>query len=69
MNVPLMPATLLIPKARPRWWAGKASVRIAAELPTRKAPPTPCTIRQASSQIAPACPVIQSMVSMKDAKV
>ena len=45
MNDPLIAATLLIPSASPRWFAGKASVRMAAELATRKAAPTPCMTR------------------------
>ena len=36
-----MAATLLMPRAMPRWLAGKASVRMALELAKRKAPPTP----------------------------
>ena len=32
MNWPLIPTTLVIPSARPRWFAGNASVRIATEL-------------------------------------
>jgi hypothetical protein len=46
MKEPLMPATLLIPSAIPRWFEGNASVRIAAEFATRKAAPTPWTIRK-----------------------
>ena len=45
MNMPLTPTMLLIPSAMPRWLAGKASVMIAAELASRQAPPSPCTIR------------------------
>ena len=45
MNIPLTPTMLLIPSAMPRWFTGKASVRIAAELARRQAPPIPCTIR------------------------
>ena len=45
MNEPAMAATWLSPSAMPRWLAGKASVRIAAELANSIAPPTPCTIR------------------------
>ena len=67
--MPLMPTTLLIPSARPRWFAGKASVRIATEFATRKAAPIPCTIRKEISQSAPARPCIQSIVSSSDASV
>ena len=45
-NIPLTPTMLLIPSAIPRWLAGKASVRIAAELASRHAPPMPCTSRK-----------------------
>ena len=45
-NMPLTPTMLLIPSAIPRLLAGKASVMIAAELASRQAAPTPCTIRQ-----------------------
>ena len=38
---------LLIPSAIPRWLAGNASVRIAAEFASRQAPPIPCTTRNA----------------------
>jgi hypothetical protein len=69
MNVPAMPATLLIPRARPRWLRGKASVRMAAELAMRKAPPTPWTTRMPISQSAPWVPRIQSMASSSDATV
>ena len=48
-NMPLTPTTLLIPSARPRWFAGKASVRIATALAIRKAPPMPWTIRKTIS--------------------
>ena len=69
MNWPLIPTTLLMPSARPRWLAGNASVRIAAEFPIRNAAPMPCTIRKKISQSAPARPCIQSIVSSSDASV
>ena len=47
---------LLIPSAIPRWLAGKASVRIAAELASRKAAPTPCTMRKTIRYSAPVAP-------------
>ena len=56
MNEPAIAATELMPSAMPRWWAGKASVMIAAELAISIAPPTPCTTRQTISQSAPAPP-------------
>ncbi len=69
MNCPLMPTTLLSPSAIPRWFGGKASVRIAAEFAIRNAAPTPCTRRKLISQSAPARPSIQSIVSRSDATV
>ena len=54
-----MAATLLMPRPRPRWSAGKASVMMAEELAKSMAPPTPCPIRMAMSQMAPAVPVSQ----------
>jgi hypothetical protein len=45
MNDPAIPATVLTPSAIPRSSAGKASVRIAAELAMSMAPPMPCTMR------------------------
>ena len=58
-----MPATMLSPSARPRWWAGKASVMIALELAISRAPPTPCRTRMMISQRAPAVPVSQVAAS------
>ena len=69
MNWPLIPTTLLRPSASPRWFAGNASVRIAAEFAIRNAAPTPCTSRKPISQSAPAEPCIQSIVSRSDATV
>ncbi len=45
MKDPAMAATMLVPRASPRWVAGKASVRMAEELAQRKAPPIPCSTR------------------------
>ena len=69
MNWPLIPTTLFRPSASPRWLAGNASVRIAAEFAIRNAAPTPCTSRKPISQSAPARPCIQSIVSRSDATV
>ena len=69
MNMPLMPTTLLMPSASPRWFDGNASVRIATEFATRNAAPIPCTIRNEMSQSAPARPCIQSIVSSTEATV
>ncbi len=57
MNWPAIAAIPLIPRARPRWLDGNASVRMAAELANRKAPPTPCTMRIRMIQSAPLEPV------------
>ena len=67
--MPLTPTMLLIPSAIPRLLAGKASVMIAAELASRHAAPTPCTIRKAIRNVAPARPFSQSTVSTSDAAV
>ncbi len=69
MNVPLTATTLLIPSAMPRWLAGNASVRIAAELASRHAPPIPWTMRNTIRYVAPARPVIQSIANSSDATV
>ena len=52
MKVPLNAAAWLTPSAMPRCSAGKASVRMAAELAISMAAPTPWKIRMAISQIA-----------------
>ena len=62
-----MLATLLSPRAMPRWLAGNASVRIAPELAEMFAPPMPWTIRNPISHSAPALPCSQSMLSMIEA--
>ncbi len=59
MNVPLKAAAWLIPMAMPRFPAGKASVRIAAELANNIAAPTPWNIRMTISHRPPAWPVSQ----------
>ena len=69
MNMPLTPTMLLIPRAIPRWRAGKASVMIAAALASRQAPPMPCTMRKTMRKVAPARPCIQSMASSSEATV
>ena len=45
-----------MPIARPRWFGGNASVRIAALLAKRKPEPTPCTSRKRISSSAPVLP-------------
>ncbi len=45
MKDPAMAATVLMPKASPRWFSGKASVRMALEFANSNAPPTPCSTR------------------------
>jgi hypothetical protein len=69
MNVPAMPATLLIPSAMPRWCSGNASVRIAPELASRSAAPTPWKTRMMINHIAAARPVIQVTVSSSEKNV
>jgi len=62
-NEPAIAATPLMPSASPRWLAGNASVRIAAELAIRNAPPMPWTMRQPISHHAAASPCIQVIAS------
>ena len=64
-----MAATLLMPRPRPRWWAGKASVMMADELAKSMAPPTPWPIRMVMSQMAPAVPVSQVTASRTEKAV
>jgi len=52
-NEPATAATMLTPRAMPRWLAGNASVRMADDEDMSMAPPTPWTTRQPISQIAP----------------
>ncbi len=52
MNEPAMAATLLMPRPRPRWSAGKASVMMAEELAKSMAPPTPWPTRMPISHTA-----------------
>ena len=54
--MPARPAIWLVPSARPRWSAGKASVRIAAEFAISMDPPTAWNTRQPISHIAPRPP-------------
>jgi hypothetical protein len=63
MNMPEMPATMLMPSAKPRWSTGNASVMIAAELAMSIDAPTPWTMRNTISQIAPCAPVSGSSAS------
>ncbi len=51
-----MPATELMPSAMPRWLAGNASVRIAAEFAMIMAPPMPWTMRIAMRNTAAGTP-------------
>src|SRR3977135_2864645 len=52
-NFPEIPAIWLTPSAMPRLFAGKASVKIAAEFAISIAPPNACTNRQPISHSAP----------------
>ena len=56
MNCPAIAAIWLVPSARPRCSAGKASVRIAAEFAVSMDPPTAWSTRQPMSQTAAAPP-------------
>ena len=69
MNCPDSAEIWLMPSAMPRWWAGKASVRIAAELAISIEPPSAWTIRQPISHIAPATPYAGSKESATEARV
>jgi hypothetical protein len=69
MNVPLMAAAWLMPRAKPRRPGGKASVRMAAEFAMSRAAPTPWKMRITMSQIPPAVPVIQVMLKRSEKKV
>jgi hypothetical protein len=52
-NWPEMPAIWLMPSAMPRWRAGNASVKMAAEFAISMEPPNACAIRQPISHSAP----------------
>ncbi len=69
MKVPLIAAAWLMPRAKPRRSGGKASVRMAAELAISMAAPTPWKMRITMSQMPPAVPVIQVMLSRSEKKV
>ena len=68
-ELPARPATWLMPSAKPRCSAGKASVRIAAEFAISMDPPTACSRRQPISHSAPWPPVNGSKDSRMDATV
>jgi len=69
MNEPAIAATLLMPRPRPRWWVGKASVMMAEELAKSIAPPTPWPMRITMSQMAPAVPVSHVAASSTEKRV
>jgi hypothetical protein len=69
MNDPLIPATWLMPMAMPRWSAGNASVRMAAELASSMAAPTPWKTRMMTSHRAAAVPLIHVTVSSSEKNV
>ena len=66
---PAMAAIMLMPSASPRWLAGKASVRMAAELDIIMAPPTAWTMRSTISSSAPVAPWLQTSESPMAATV
>ncbi len=69
MNWPAMAATWLVPSANPRWSAGNASVRIAAELAVSMDPPMAWGTRQPISHSAPRVPWNGSNDSSTEARV
>ena len=69
MNWPEIPAIWLMPSAMPRLLAGKASVRIAAELAISIDPPTAWISRQPISHSAPPPPYSGSSDSAIEASV
>jgi hypothetical protein len=69
MNEPAIAATPLMPSARPRWWTGKASVRIALEFANSIAPPMPWTTRMPISHSAALVPVIHVTASNAEPSV
>ena len=69
MKDPLKAAAWLTPRASPRCPAGKASVRMAAELAINMAAPTAWKMRMVMSQIPAACPWVQVMVSSREKRV
>ena len=69
MKVPLMAAAWLIPSAMPRWSSGKASVRMADELATKKAAPIPWKTRTTISHRPAAGPDNHVIVSRREKKV
>ena len=68
-NWPAIAAIWFVPRARPRWSAGNASVRIAAELAVSIEPPSAWSTRQPISHMAAASPRNGSKESRIDAKV
>ena len=68
-NWPEMPAIWLMPSAMPRWLAGNASVRMAAEFAISMAPPNAWTMRNPISHMAPLAPISGSTDSRIDAIV
>ena len=69
MNVPLMAAAWLMPRAKPRRSGGKASVRMAAEFAMSNAAPTPWKMRITISQTPAAVPLIHVMLNRREKKV
>jgi len=69
MNEPAIAATPLMPSARPRWFGGKASVRIALEFANSMAPPMPWTTRMPIIHSAAVEPVIHVTESRTEPSV
>src|SRR6185369_5743900 len=69
MNDPAMPATMLMPRAMPRWLGGNTSVRMAIELAMIIEPPIAWITRSPISHSAPLLPVNGSSESAMDMTV
>ena len=69
MKMPLKAAAWLTPRAMPRWFSGKASVRMAAELAISMAAPTPWKMRMMIRYIPAASPVSQQTLRASEKKV
>ena len=57
---PASSETPLMPRAKPRWLCGNASVMMAAELAITMAPPIACTMRRMMISRAPTEPVLHT---------
>ncbi len=69
MKEPLNAAAWFTPRAMPRWFSGKASVRMAAELAMSMAAPTPWKMRMMIRYNPAASPVSQHTLRRSEKKV